>query len=476
MQLLSPTPLTAKQAQALAGGAKFTEIGRSGLKRFSGQIYDEFLSSLRGIQGVRVYREMEDNDPIVGACLFAIQQVIRQARWIVDPVSHTDLNDLKNAEFLGSCLNDMSHSWNDHISEALSFLPYGWAYHETVFKLRKGYNQNSTLNSAHDDGLVGWRKLPLRMQSSLSSWEFDEVGDIVAMTQQPPPDYTERTIPIDKAILYRTSVRGNNPEGRSILRNAYRPWFIKKSIEMIEAIGIERDLVGLPVITPPEGFDITSEENKSVMAGVDKLISSLRRDEQEGICLPFGWTITLLTIGGGRRQFDTNITINRWDKRVAISMLAQFIMLGMDRVGSFALSSNQNDLFMMSVQGILDSIADTLNAFAVPKLFLINPRLHITNGKYPKLLPTRVSVPSLTELAAYINSLVKPGLLPLNDARLQRELLNIGRLYETTNRQQGEVFKPETVKLQPVPDPAAVTSKPAGEPKPNTSTSTSTSA
>ena len=40
---------------------------------------------------------------------------------------------------------------------------------------------------------------------------------------------------------------------------------------------------------------------------------------------------------GGRRQFDTNAIIARYDARIAMSCLADFILLGHDKVGTLAL-------------------------------------------------------------------------------------------------------------------------------------------
>jgi hypothetical protein len=61
-------------------------------------------------------------------------------------------------------------------------------------------------------------------------------------------------IPIEKMLLFRTTVQRNNPEGRSMLRTAYRPWRNKKRIEEIEGVGIERDLAGLPMARIPGKF------------------------------------------------------------------------------------------------------------------------------------------------------------------------------------------------------------------------------
>ena len=167
------------------------------------------------------------------------------------------------------------------------------------------------------------------------------------MTQMPPPDFGTFTIPIEKALLFRTKSRKNNPEGRSILRNAYRSWYFKRRIQEIEGIGIERDLAGLPVIHGPEDLDIWDDQNKDAVKarlGLEEMVRSIRRDEMEGVVLPAGYTLELLS-SGGTRQFDTNAIINRYDTRIAMTVLADFIFLGHDKTGSWALSSDKTELF-----------------------------------------------------------------------------------------------------------------------------------
>ena len=43
------------------------ELGRIGQKRYGGFFYEEFLRELQGRKGVEVYREMADNDDVIGA-------------------------------------------------------------------------------------------------------------------------------------------------------------------------------------------------------------------------------------------------------------------------------------------------------------------------------------------------------------------------------------------------------------------------
>ena len=149
------------------------EIGHVGLKRYGGTFYEEFLPELQGLKGIHVYKEMSENDDVVGSILFAIKMLIRQATWSVQPASE-DEADVKAAEFVESCMYDMQTTWTDTISDILSFLTYGWSIHEIVYKRRMGRKKDPQLESKYTDGYIGWQKLPIRAQESLYEWEFDE--------------------------------------------------------------------------------------------------------------------------------------------------------------------------------------------------------------------------------------------------------------------------------------------------------------
>ena len=77
------------------------EYGRTGAKRYGGNFYEEYLPELRGVRGIQIYQEMSDSDDTVGAVMFAIKNLIRQAPWSVQPVG-SDKVDIKCAEFVES--------------------------------------------------------------------------------------------------------------------------------------------------------------------------------------------------------------------------------------------------------------------------------------------------------------------------------------------------------------------------------------
>ena len=75
------------------------ETGVTGLRRAGGYVQDEFLPQLTGYRGIQVYREMRDNDPVVGAILYAIDKLLRQVKWRVQPAS-TRVEDQRSAKFV----------------------------------------------------------------------------------------------------------------------------------------------------------------------------------------------------------------------------------------------------------------------------------------------------------------------------------------------------------------------------------------
>ncbi|MGB3972993.1 MAG: hypothetical protein WBL58_02380, partial [Peptococcia bacterium] len=314
--------------------------------------------------------------------------------------------------------DDMQETWTDTISEILSFLTFGWSAHEIVYKRRSGKNRDQRLNSKYDDGLIGWMKLPIRSQETLWEWIYDGSDNLTGMIQTAPPSFETIELPIEKLLLFRTKSRKGNPEGRSILRNAYRPWYFKRRIQEIEGIGVERDLAGFPVLTAPEGMNIWDEDDPDmgpIRVAADKIVQNIRRDSLEGLSMPSGWKLELLSTGG-RRQFDTNAIIERYDTRIAMTVLADFVLLGHQTVGSFALSSDKTKLFAMAVGAYLDIICETFNNKAIPALIDLNGDHFNGITGYPTLEHGDIEDADTEKLAAFIRDMTGVGVIIPDDA------------------------------------------------------------
>lgn len=427
------------------------EMGRIGQLRYgytgTGSIFfEEFIPELRGTKGVQAYTEMADNDATVGAVLFAIEMLMRQCEFHVEP-SGSSAKDKEAAEFVESCMNDMERTWADTLSEILSFLTYGWSYHEIVYKRRIGKTSSPVTNSKYQDGLIGWRKLPIRSQDTLYGWEYKEDSDdLIGMIQVPSPTFRQVMIPIEKALHFRTRSRKDNPEGRSILRTAYRAYYFKKRLEEIEGYGMERDLAGFPVLYSPEDmnvWDTEDEEMREYLARAEYIVSSIRRDSREGLVLPGGqngWKLELVS-SGSKRQFDTNAVIDRYDKRIATSVLADFVMLGQQQVGSFALADSKTRIFALAIGTYLDIICEVFNNQAIPRLIDLNGDHFKGISDYPKMVHGDIEEPDLQQFASFVKEMVGIGAL-VPDEALEEEIRRIGHLPEKVETETPREVQP----------------------------------
>lgn len=385
------------------------EVGSSGLRRFGGQVQEEFEPQLRGAKAIKVFDEMRRVDPDVGAILTAIGMIIHSADWAVVPGGETP-QDEEAAGFLESCMADMSHSWRDFIDEVLTMFAFGWAYFEIVYKQRVGRGADPA--SQYEDGRIGWRKVVLRGQDTLFRWEFDDTGGLQGMVQRVAFEMQERFIPIEKAVLFRPKREKNNPEGWSILRNAYRPYFIRKNLEEIEVIGAERDLTGTLVLYLPASASAADK------ARATTILETYKQDDQAGLLLwrmgpePHEqWDAKLMASPGGGK-IDMDKAIQRYAVAIARSVLAQFLTLGSGRVGSLALSKDHSNLFRLAVKGFLNVIQETINRFLVPKLFALNDFGQLT--ALPTIEHSDIGEVDLKTLGEFIAQISNAG-IPVYD-------------------------------------------------------------
>lgn len=397
----------------------FVEMGASGLRQYGGVVREEWLRDLQGWRGIRVFKEMRDNDPIIGGIFLAIELVLRNISFRIEPADKNVRDDVEAAAFVNSCMTDMDQAWPDLIGEVLTFLQYGFAIHETVYKVRGGRSRDPKRNSIYDDGLIGWRKFAGRAQDTLLRWEFDESGDAIAMVQMIPTGSPLLTVPLARCLHFRTSSAKGDPTGRSLMRNSYSSWYYKKQIQQIEATGLERDLAGVPTAWVPVKYlsATASAEDRATLNMFKKMVRDTVRNEQEGFVLPLAYDangnkmfdFTLMN-SGGKRAFDTSAIINRYDQRIAISMVSDFILLGHEKVGSFALSDNKVDLFEVAINAWLDVIASEFNRKAIPDLLELNGMTGSVRMQHAD-----VAKSDLAQLGEFVERTTRAGALTVDD-------------------------------------------------------------
>jgi len=427
-------------------------FGYSGLNQYSGFVNEEFLKEMQGEAGVRLLTEMADNHPVIGGFLYAIFMLVRQVSWTVE--SPTDRpGDMEAADFVSSCLDDMQFSWQDTLSEILSFLIYGFAFHEICYKPRRGFNRtNPFLSSRYEDNKIGWQKIQGCSQDSLYRWEFDSESNVLGMYQHVITQIAttgdmkpyERYIPMDKAMLFRTRSFKNNPHGKSIIRNAAVPYLRQRKIEEVECIGIERDLAGFPVISVPgEIMQATADDQqKATYAAMVDMVKKIKRDSAEGVVMPsdpyvdaqgsitnlLQYKLELLS-ANGQRQFDTTAILKNYDARIAMVVLGDFLLLGHNETGARSLGDTKTNMFMIALKAILEIICENFNRKAIPDLLRYNG---YDTTETPLLQAQGLDELDLTELANFIRDVAAAGMPLFPDIGLENHLRKISGLPEAS--------------------------------------------
>lgn len=400
----------------------FQDVGTPGLRIYSGFLEEEFLPELRGHMAARIYQEMRDNDATVSAMLYVMESLVSNATLNVLTDDTSSQGD-KARNLVETSINDMVFPWNHTLSEILTFLAFGYSYLEVTLKYRRGNNRDPNKDSQYNDGLIGWSKMSLRGQDTTYRWHMDDTMNVRAMEQLPPPHYINTVIPREKALHFVTRPYKSNPEGRSMLRGAYRSWFMMKRIEEIEAIAVERELNGMPVIQPPEGYNLwnlNDPQAANLLSRAEELVRNVRQDMHQGVVLPFGWVLTLLS-STGQRSLDTSIIINRYAQRIATVALADMLLIGQEKVGSFALVAAKVSLFSKALRSVAKIVEGEFNRYAIPRLLRANG-MNTDDPPYIRFGP--IDTPDLKSLAEYVNKLVGNNVLT-SDQNLERHMREI---------------------------------------------------
>jgi hypothetical protein len=404
--------------------APLSELGGTGLRHHNGYIDEEIVKDLQWPRCNKVYAEME-HDALISGALYAVKQFIKSSKWTVKEYEGVDKpsDATEQAEFLRTCFGDLAKPWSETLDEVLSCLTYGFSVHEIVYKRRLGRsNTNGKFKSKYNDGLIGWRKFPIRSQDTITDFRFDTHGELTHIRQQDFWNKVDAWIPDDRYMLFRTTSYKDNPRGLSILRSAYRAYYFRKNIEIQEAVGVERDLSGIPIIRVPSEIlsPEADESQKKLRRMYEVMGQQLKRNDQSYILMAsdiygnedtgsgqYIYNVELLS-SSGSRQVQTGPVIERYDRRIMQSCLTDFLLMGGQSVGSYSLASSKVDAFKTALTSYLDNIASQMNEKAIPLLFEANGW---DSSKTPRLVHDGVDSTDLPGLGQFLKYAGESGFL-----------------------------------------------------------------
>lgn len=440
-----------------------------------------FLPELSGVDMIRDMYLMADTDETVGAMLYCIASTMRQVSWeYVPQIDGADAPDdpeaKKWAALAQGMLKDMDRPFDDHIEDMLTMLWAGYAPIEMIFKQRDGRQ------SRFNDNYYGIGALNLLDQTTV--WDFVyEDGKPVALKQS---YVTGRVgngqIPLAKTLLYRTSTQYNNPRGRPLLKNAWRVWRLKRKIQDSEALGIERELVGLPIFEMPEEilrqqFELDENDQptedalwaRAMVVAAQQATQDMRLNKTGGLALPSDpWgdevgqgagTATKkynfrIQTSGGQRSIDSRTAARDYDHAIARVAMMQFLTLGQRSGGSYSLSDDQSSMAVSSIMALADKATAEWNDKAVALIWLVNM---FPNKYRPRLKHSEVSKTGIVQLGQFMAGIGKAADLWGGDVKMRRAIAAAGNLPYDNEAQEraAESFQHgKETEAEPAPTPA----------------------
>jgi len=383
----SPVKSFAEKKPSIAIG----EIGDTGTSIYEGIITEEYKAKLQGNKGVEIYDKMRLSDATIKASVLVCSLPIRSANWYIEPASD-DEQDKKIAEFVRfNLFENMTITWNDFLRQALLMLPLGVMLFEKIFEMGEWNGKEMFM----------YKKLAPRLPKGVYSWQTPDKQDGITWSKV---DGEQVGIPIEKLIIFCNEKEGDNWWGNSILRVCYKHWYYKENFYKIEAVAFERQGLGVPMASLPEGAT-SVEETKA-----EEILRNIRTNEKAYVIKPDGYEIEFMDMKGGTTKSPKD-AIQHHNREIVLSVLAQFLELGATSVGSRALSQDQSSLFYLSLEATAKQVADTINKYAIKQLVDLN--FDVKN--YPKINYSKIGVIDHNALTTSIQRLVQSGTLTVDD-------------------------------------------------------------
>ena len=385
------------------------EIGTTGTPVFGGIVREEdYNLDWRGSSRYTIPDKMSKSDGTVAAGLRMIKTPLLTVDYTVEPPDDTPLRK-QQAEFAQSQILNMSFSWQYYMNHVLRMLNYGSYPFEKV--------RERTILPDGNMG-VGIRKLAPRHPKTVLEWHVDRHGGPVGILQQTMDDrlnFQDVFLPIRDLLIFVNDQEGSDLKGQSILRPAYKHWWIKQGMESVDAVAKEKRGMGIDIIEMSDEADVDDQDK------FEAALQTIRTHERNYMVYKSSkGTYKIEGIGEGG-VLNTIETIEMHDLHILRAMLVEG--LGSEGNSQFRVSRDRSEITMMSITAMGDNILDTHNRHCIRQLIDWNwgP---LEPDEYPKMRHTRLDTRDVEKLARVIQQLSREGFIS-STPEIRAELLEI---------------------------------------------------
>jgi len=242
--------------------------------------------------------------------------------------------------------------------------PFSLVIADALRAVLEGYRLFEKVYAINDDGKIVYRKIASRDNSTISIL-MDDRGGFNGAKQQAyiGGKFDTVIIPRDRCFLFTFGKEKNWLTGESAFSAAYYHYDKKHRAYYLAHQALQQFAIPPKVGIAPAGTKNQTDIDDAV-AVLDNLAVN------SSAALPNGWDVKALTATG---RVDPLQLIDHHDAAMARSILAHFIMLGSGgSTGSWALSSDQSDMFILALRGLMDNLEEHITAYLVADLIDYN--------------------------------------------------------------------------------------------------------
>src|SRR5262245_56783092 len=295
-------------------------------------------------EALRVYKEMEDGSTTFDVAMSGAKVPIQGASFFMQPFDEQPINQ-DIAEFCNyNIFEGTSRPFVLVLEDILRMFNDGFPVLEQVWETREWGPRRTGANRKKYTML---KNLAVRPASTISEITYDNTGGPTGVVQQAirsDGNAEEVQIKIDKLLIFTFGILGGDLTGKPLGRTAYQPWYFKKELYKIDAIGHERNRLGVPKWTLAEGFgrgDVTAAWEQ---------VTNVRTNEKTGVVVPPGHDFAFETVENN--PTDIMQSIEHHDGKILLNVMAQFMLLGLTGGGGRATSGSHVDMFQKAMKYI----------------------------------------------------------------------------------------------------------------------------
>jgi phage gp29-like protein len=383
------------------------EIGVSGTIIYHGLINsEEYNRTLTGVTANKTYEIMRRSDSTIRSALQVVKLPILSANYTIKAPKSEDgkISEeyQERADFIERELFHRNVNWHQFLKAAVTHFDFGFSVFEKVLGITE-FNGKVR---------IGIDKLASRKQISIYKWEMTDGGKGIV---QQVGNGDKFDIPWEKLLIFSHDKEGDNYEGTSLLRYVYKDWDIKDKLTIVNAMSLEKQGMGIPVVTARDNQEPTpDDENEAV-----DVLSNLRANEQGYLKVPKTMQVEMLDMKGQTTK-EIIPSINYHDGRIMTGVLARFMELGgASGSGSQSLSKDLSSLFMKAEEGVAKEIVGIINEHLIKPLCDMN-FLDNSDG-YPELTVDGIDDDDVAEIADAVAALMNAGAITA-DADLENHV------------------------------------------------------